>query len=80
MISEQISDDIPPKNENFEYGYPNSSALLQFRHKLERCKPHKAARHQTKCDITADVKLYPTVYQGFTFVIQSDVALQNQVH
>ena len=27
-------------NENFEYGYPHSNALLQFELKLERCKPH----------------------------------------
>ena len=29
-------------NENFEYGYPHSNALLQSRLKLERCKPHKS--------------------------------------
>ena len=62
MISERISDDIPPPNENFEYGYPHSIALLQFECKLERCKPHKAARHPTKCDLIIDVKLFPTVY------------------
>ena len=26
-----------PKMENFEYGYPHSNALLQFRLKLEGC-------------------------------------------
>ena len=50
-------------NENFEYGYPHSNALLQFDLKLERCKPHKAARHQTKGDVIDDVKLFPTVYR-----------------
>ena len=50
-------------NENFEYGYPHSNALLQFELKLERCKPHKAARHPTKCDVINDVKLFPTVYR-----------------
>ena len=30
-------------NENFEYGYPHSNALLQSRLKLEHCKPYKAA-------------------------------------
>ena len=34
MISERISDDIPPgytsPNENFEYGYPHSNELLTF--------------------------------------------------
>ena len=29
-------------NENFEYGYPHSGALLQFCLKFERCKPQKA--------------------------------------
>ena len=49
-------------NENFEYGYPHSNALLQSRSTLERCKPHKAARHPTKYDVINDVKLFPTVY------------------
>ena len=31
MISERISDDMPPPIENFEYGYPHSNAFLQFR-------------------------------------------------
>ena len=31
-------------NENFEYGYPHSNALLQFRLKLERCNLHKGAQ------------------------------------
>ena len=35
------------QNENFEYGYPHSNALLQFRLELKRCKPRKAARHTT---------------------------------
>ena len=50
-------------NENFEYGYPHSNAILQFRLKLERCEPHKAARHPTKGDVIEDVKLFPTVYR-----------------
>ena len=50
-------------NENFEYSYPHSSALLQFRPELERWKPHKAARHPTRCDIINDVKLFPTLYR-----------------
>ena len=50
-------------NENFENGYPHSNALLQFPLKLKRCKPHKAARHPTKCDVINDVKLFPTVYR-----------------
>ena len=49
--------------ENFEYGYPHSDSLMQFELKLESCKPHKATRHQTKCDVINDVKLFPTVYR-----------------
>ena len=40
-------------------GYPHSNALLQFRLKLERCTPHHATRHPTKCDVINDVKLFP---------------------
>ena len=50
-------------NENFEYGYPHSNALLQFDLKLERCKPHRAACHPTEGDVIDDVKLFPTVYR-----------------
>ena len=31
-------------NENFEYGYPHSNAILPFHLKLECCKQHKATR------------------------------------
>ena len=59
MISELISDDIPPSpNETFEYGYTQSNALLQFRLKLKRCKPHKSARRPTICDEINDVNLH----------------------
>ena len=50
-------------NENFENGYPHSNAILQFKLKLERCKPHKATRHPFKCDIINDLKPFPTVYR-----------------
>ena len=36
--------------------------LCSFVSKLKRCKPHKAARHPTICDVINDVKLFPTVY------------------
>ena len=62
MISERISDDIPPKW-NFEYVYPHSNALLQFGLESERWKQHKAARHPAKCDVIYDVKLFPAVYR-----------------
>ena len=48
-------------NENFEKVYPHFNTILQFRLKLERCKPHNASRHSTKCDVINDVKLFPTV-------------------
>ena len=72
-------------NENFEYGYPHSNALLQFRLKYERCKPHNDACHLMKCDVINDVKLFPAVYRRiycrkFFDVNQSEVALQKQVH
>ena len=53
-------------NENFEYGYPHSNALLQSELKLKRCKPHKAARHPTKCDVINDVKPFPQYIAGYT--------------
>ena len=62
MISECISDDIPPQMKVFIYVYPHSNALLQFHLKLEHCKPHNTTRHPTRCDIINDVTLFPTVY------------------
>ena len=50
-----------PPNENFEYGYLHSDALLQFCLKLEHCKPNKAACHPTLCDVINYIKLLPTV-------------------
>ena len=50
------------RNENFEYGYPHSNALLQFCLKLGRRKLYKVARHPTICDIIYDVKTFLTVY------------------
>ena len=49
-------------NENIEYGYPNSNALLQFYLKLECCKPLKVVCRPTKGDVIKDVKLFLTVY------------------
>ena len=63
MISDRIPDEYISPNENFEYGYPHSNALLQFCHKLERCKLQKAACHVTKCDVINDFKIFPTVYR-----------------
>ena len=52
-------------NENFEYGYPHSNAFLQFRLKLERCKPYKTERHPTMCDVINDVKLLRQYIAGY---------------
>ena len=72
-----------------EYDYPHSNALLQFTLKLEHWKLHKAPHRPTKCHVINDFKLFLTVYcriyridillQIF-YVIQSNVALQKQVH
>ena len=62
MISECISDDMPPQIKNFENGYPHSNAFLQFCLELECCKPHKASHHPTKFDVSNDVKQFQTVY------------------
>ena len=39
-------------NENFEYGYPHSNALLNFSLVLECCKSYKAACRPRKCTIS----------------------------
>ena len=70
MIPDRISNDITPlPHEHFIYNYLHSNALFccllfnfLFHLKSECCKPHKAACHPTKCDVTNDVKLFPTVY------------------
>ena len=64
MISDHISDQMPPKMKilNMVISILISNALLQFPLRLERCKLHEAAGH-------------PLFY-----IIQSDAALQNQVH
>ena len=36
-----ISDDFTSPNDNFEYSYPDSNALLQLGLDLEHCKPIK---------------------------------------
>ena len=56
MISERISDDIPPNILNMVI------PILMHFCSLERCKPHNAVRHLMKCDVINDVKLLPTVY------------------
>ena len=59
MISERISEDIPPQMKILNMVIP---ILIHFC-SLERCKPHNAAHHQMKCDVINDIKLLPTVYR-----------------
>ena len=62
MISECISGDIPPQMKILNMAILTLVHFLQLELKLEGCKPHKTARHPTKCDVIDDVKLFPTVY------------------
>ena len=85
MITESISDDIPPQMKILIMVIPR---ILQFCLKLEHSKPHNGACHPTKCDVINEVKLFPAVYRSISQdillqifdVIQSDVALQKKVH
>ena len=58
MISDRISDDVPPQMKILNMVIPNLMHFCSF----ERCKPHNAARHPMKCDVINDVKVLPTVY------------------
>ena len=55
MISELISEDIPPQMNILNMVIP---VLMHFC-SLEHCKPHNAAL--MKCDVINDVKLLPTI-------------------
>ena len=52
MISEHISDDIPPQMKIFN---------MEFCLKFECFKPQKAARNLTLREIINDVKQFPTI-------------------
>ena len=47
MGFKRVSNVIPPKNENVEYGYDHSNELLQYNLKLECCKLHVPQRNVT---------------------------------
>ena len=66
-------------NENFEYGYPHSNALLHFLCKLECSKPGIAARHPRKCDVINDVKLFLTVPVYRRIYCRKLLTLSNQM-
>ena len=64
MISERISDDIPPQIKILNMVIP---FLMRFCHLVSNwsvashIKPHKGVRHQMKCDVINDGKLFLTV-------------------
>ena len=66
MISERISDDIPPQMKSLNWVIP-ILMNFHFSYKFKRCKPNKAAHHPTKCDEINDVKLFPTVSQDIAY-------------
>ena len=74
MISERISDDIPPQMKILNMIIPIFMHFCSF----ERCKSHKAVRHPTKCDVIIEVKLFRK--EQICDVTQSDVEFQKQVH
>ena len=60
MISDRISNDIPPQIKILNVVVP---ILMHFCNLVSNCKPHIAARHPMKCDIINDIKLFPKVYR-----------------
>ena len=70
MISERISHDIPPQIKILNMVIPILMCFYSLVSNLSvasHLKPHKGLRHQIKCGIINDVKLFPTVYQaGYT--------------
>ena len=80
MISERVSDSIPPK-----YIILNMVIHILMHFRSIVCKPHKAARHPTKCVVINDVKtildiISQNILSQIVDFIQSDVAQQKQVH
>ena len=66
MISERISDDIPPKMKVLNMVMPilmRFYSLVSNWSVASHIKPHKGVRHPTKCDVINDVKLFPKVYR-----------------
>ena len=82
MISQRISDDKPPQLKILNMVIP---ILMRFYSLISNLSvASRIEALQIKCDINNDVKQFLTVYRGCTVanfdVIQSDVALQKQVH
>ena len=64
MISERISDDIPPHMNILNMAIPilmRFYSLVSNWSVVSRIKPYKGARHPIKCDVTNGVKLFPTL-------------------
>ena len=83
MISDRISDNVPPEMKIFIYGYPHFNAHLQFPLKLKHCKLNKAACQPMKCDVINYVKQFPTLYHRIyspKFLTLSNRMLQKEVH
>ena len=82
MISDCISGDIPPQMKILNMVVPILMHFCSF--ELELCKPHIAACNPTKCHIIIDVTISESILQDILLqifdVIQSNVALQKQVH
>ena len=79
MISDRISDNIPPKMEILNWVIP---ILMHFCSFVSNWSfgSHKATHHPKKCDIIICDSISQDKLSQIFEVIQSDVALQNQVH
>ena len=58
LISERISDDIPPPMKILNMVIPILMHFCSFFLKLQN-----DTRYSTKCDLINDVKMFPTVYR-----------------
>ena len=67
MISERLSDDIPPQMKVLNMVSPILMLVCSFISNLSVVKPHNAARHRTKGDVINDVKLFTKVYRRIYF-------------
>ena len=61
MISDHISDDIPPQIEILNMVIPMITSAI-----LSQIGALQLACHQTECDVINDVKLFPMYIAGYT--------------
>ena len=64
MISDHISDDIPPQMKILNMVIPILILFCSFVSNWRVASHKKAARHSRICDVINDVKLFPTVYRS----------------